>query len=406
MLLDYRLADTSGMQILERLQQEWPETSVVMMTAFGTVERAVRAMKLGAFDYLTKPVDLDELSVVVQKALETTNLRREVRRLRSEHRKQQSNFRIVGESQVMRDLLEMVEKVSTSPATTILLEGDSGTGKNVIARAVHFGSARANHPFVTITCSALTETLLESELFGHERGAFTDARTQKKGLLEIADGGTVFLDEIGEMGVGAQSKLLRFLEDKTFKRVGGTRDISVDVRIVAATNRDLKKAVAAGTFREDLYYRLQVIPIRMPALREHVDDIPLFVSHFLDHFNKTMRKNTTEADPAAMERLKAYSWPGNVRELRNVIERIMILEDKPRIELDDLPGSIRNAEIREAMPVPTPDSVGKLSLDEMERLAIARALEQAGQNQVRAARILGISRDTLRYRMKKYDLFS
>ncbi|MGD8397083.1 MAG: sigma-54 dependent transcriptional regulator, partial [Candidatus Eiseniibacteriota bacterium] len=254
-LLDFRLPDTTGLDILERIRKEMPELSVVMMTAYGTVESAVQAMKLGAFDYLTKPVNLDELALIVQKALETTVLRREVRRLRSENREIHGSIRIIGKSRAMQEVMELVGKVSASQATTVLLEGESGTGKNVVAKAIHYGSPRADRPFVNITCSALTETLLESELFGHERGAFTDAKSQKKGLLETAEGGTAFLDEIGEMGMAMQVKLLRFLEEKAFKRVGGTRDIQVEVRIIAATNRNLEQAVREGRFRDDLFYR-------------------------------------------------------------------------------------------------------------------------------------------------------
>ncbi|HXV74977.1 MAG TPA: sigma-54 dependent transcriptional regulator [Candidatus Polarisedimenticolaceae bacterium] len=409
MLLDFRLPDTTGVEILRRVKQQSPETSVVMMTAYGTVESAVEAMKLGAFDYLTKPVNLEELVVIVEKALETTSLRREVRRLRNEHREIHGNVQLIGRSRAMLEIIELVEKVCASQATTVLLEGDSGTGKNVVAKAIHYGSPRVDKPFVTITCSALTETLLESELFGHERGAFTDAKTQKKGLLEVADGGTAFLDEIGEMGMAMQAKLLRFLEEKTFKRVGGTRDIEVEVRIIAATNRDLHEAVREGRFREDLYYRLKVIPIRLPSLRERRDDIPLLVQHFLDHFNQEFRKNTTRVEPAAMERLKAYDWPGNIRELRNFIERVMILESKECIELADLPRAMRDGlSAVEPTPAadsdPSPISLGAMTLEEMERAAIVQALEQVSQNQVRAAKLLGITRDTLRYRMKKFGL--
>jgi DNA-binding NtrC family response regulator len=405
MLLDYRLPDITGLEILERIRQEDPDVSVVMMTAYGTVENAVQAMKLGAFDYLTKPVNLDELVVIVHKALETTRLRREVHRLRSEQRETHGRVDLIGTSQAMRDVLEMIEKICRSQATTVLLEGDSGTGKNIAAKSIHYGSPRAERPFVNITCSALTETLLESELFGHERGAFTDAKTQKKGLLEVADGGTVFLDEIGEMGTAMQVKLLRFLEEKTFKRVGGTRDIRVDVRIVAATNRNLEEAVKTGHFREDLFYRLRVIPIRLPSLRERREDIPILVHYFLDHFNGEFRKNTSAMAPDALQRMTDYRWPGNVRELRNVIERIMILEDKERIELEDLPSAVRTGSSLLAEDEhPTRLEIGSMTLEEMERWAIGKALEQAGQNQVRAARLLGVSRDTLRYRMKKFGL--
>jgi DNA-binding NtrC family response regulator len=407
MLLDYRLPDITGLEILERVRQEVSDVSVVMMTAYGTVENAVQAMKLGAFDYLTKPVNLDELVVIVQKALETTRLRREVHRLRSERRETHGRVDLIGTSPAMRDVLEMIEKICRSQATTVLLEGDSGTGKNIVAKAIHYGSPRAERPFVNITCSALTETLLESELFGHERGAFTDAKTQKKGLLEVADGGTVFLDEIGEMGAAMQVKLLRFLEEKTFKRVGGTRDILVDVRIIAATNRNLGEAVRSGHFREDLFYRLRVIPIRLPLLRERREDIPLLVQYFLDHFNLEFRKSTAGVTPEALERMTDYAWPGNVRELRNVIERIMILENKDRIGLEDLPSAVRTGGPRLTdAEAPTAMAVGRMTLEEMERWAICQALEQAGQNQVRAAKLLGISRDTLRYRMKKFGLLN
>jgi two-component system response regulator AtoC len=408
-LLDFRLPDTTGLQILERVRHDSPETSAVMMTAFGTVETAVQAMKLGAFDYLTKPVNLDELVVVVQKALETTRLRREVRRLRSEQLETHGKVQMVGRSPRMREVLDLLQKVRASQATTVLLEGESGTGKNVIAQAIHYGSPRAERPFVTITCSALTETLLESELFGHERGAFTDAKGQKKGLLEVADGGTAFLDEIGEMGPAMQAKLLRFLEEKAFKRVGGTRDIVVDVRVIAATNRVLEEDVHAGKFREDLYYRLKVIPITIPPLRERREDIPVLVQVFLDHYNREFRKNTRGVSAEAMARLLAYPWPGNIRELRNVIERVMILEDKELLDVEDLPPGIRDggAEGRVEAGAGQPAvPVGAMTLEEMERQAICQALEQTNQNQVRAAKLLGISRDTLRYRMRKFGLIN
>jgi transcriptional regulator with PAS, ATPase and Fis domain len=302
-------------------------------------------------------------------------------------------------------VLELIEKICRSRATTVLLEGDSGTGKNVVAKAIHNGSPRAEQPFVNITCSALTETLLESELFGHERGAFTDAKAQKKGLLETADEGTVFLDEVGEMGTAMQVKLLRFLEEKTFRRVGGTRDIQVDVRIIAATNRNLEEAVETGRFREDLFYRLKVIPIRLPSLRERREDVPLLIQHFLDHFNQEFRKSTTRVSPAAMERLTSHAWPGNVRELRNVIERIMILENKECIDLEDLPAALRSGIThRPGAAGPAPVGVGSVTLEEMEKHAISEALDKAGQNQVQAAKLLGITRDTLRYRMKKFGL--
>jgi two-component system response regulator AtoC len=410
LLLDHRLPDTTGLKILEELHPESHQMSVVMMTAYGTVEDAVRAMKLGAFEYLTKPVNLDELVLIVQKALETTRLKRELHRLREERREFHGKVQLIGNSPKMKALVELIVKICASQATTVLLRGDSGTGKNVVAKAIHYGSPRADFPFVNITCSALTETLLESELFGHERGAFTDAKVQKKGLLEVAQGGTVFLDEIGEMGSGMQVKLLRFLEEKCFRRVGGTRDIQVDARIIAATNRNLEEAIKTGAFREDLYYRLQVIPIHLSALRERREDIPLLIQHFLDTFNEELRKDTTSVAPEALERLVAYDWPGNVRELRNVIERIMILENKQQIELLDLPAAVAKSTLpaRDTVetPVATPPVVGNMSLQDMEKRVICEALEKAGNNQVQAAKLLGISRDTLRYRMKKFGLLN
>ncbi len=401
LLLDHRLPDTTGLEVLEKVRGRWPEMSVVMMTAYGTVEDAVKAMKLGASDYLTKSVHMDELVLVVQKALDATRLRREVRRLRSERRAVHGETRIVASSPPMRAVLDLVDRITASPsATTILLEGESGTGKNLIAKAIHYQSQRADHPFVTITCSAITETLLESELFGHERGAFTDAKSQKKGLLELADGGTAFLDEIGEMGPSLQAKILRVLEDRAFKRVGGTADIEVDVRMVAATNRDLDAAVRDGRFREDLYYRLKVIPIYLPPLRERREDIPVLLQQWLDHFNREFHKSTEGFTPEAMERLTRYHWPGNVRELKNLVERILILHNRDRIGVDDLPRSIREGEVPPGARAEMP--LGDMTLEQMEKEAIRQALDRSGQNQVKAARLLGISRDTLRYRMKKF----
>jgi DNA-binding NtrC family response regulator len=405
-LLDYRLPDITGLEILEWVHKNMPEVSVVMMTAYGSVETAVQAMKLGVYDYLTKPVNLGELSVIVGKALETTRLRRELRRLRNEQESGHGTPHIIGASPAMREILSLVDKIVVSQATTVLLEGESGTGKNLVAKAIHYGGARADRPYVTVTCSAITETLLESELFGHERGAFTDAKAQKKGLLELADGGTVFLDEIGEMGTSLQAKLLRFLEDRTIKRVGGTRDIQVDVRVIAATNRDLDQAVRQGRFREDLYYRLKVIPIVLPPLRDRREDIPLLVQHFLENFNREFHKNTRMFAPAAMDCLKRHPWHGNIRELKNAVERVMILEDKDVINLEDLPDSLSGTSRGDHAGMvhgPTVD-LGSMTLEEIEKEAIRAALEKTSNNQVRAAVLLGVTRDTLRYRLKKFGM--
>jgi len=307
----------------------------------------------------------------------------------------------------MREVFRMIKKVGRSAASTVLITGESGTGKDLVAKAIHYASDRAGGPFMNITCSALPENLLESELMGHERGAFTDARTSKQGLFELADGGSLFLDEIGDMGILLQAKLLRFLEEKTFKRVGGVRDIRVDVRIIAATNQDLAREVKEHTFREDLYYRLKVIPIVLPSLRERQDDIPLLVHHFIDQFNREFKKSCRGMADNALGLLRKYPWPGNVRELRNVIERAMILEDKEILDEEDLPDEISGSAAPAAV-----DSAGdgfKLPqggypLERMEFEMVRQALEKAGGNQTRAARLLSISRDALRYKIKKFNL--
>ncbi|MDH3626389.1 MAG: sigma-54 dependent transcriptional regulator [Acidobacteriota bacterium] len=406
LVLDHRLPDTTGLDILRDVRAQSNEVAVIMMTAFGSVEKAVEAIKLGAYEYLTKPVNLEHLLAVAHKALETTRLKRQLRRLQSERRETHASHRLIGTSPAMRQVLERVDRVSGSRASIILLQGESGTGKNVVARAIHYGSPRVDAPFVNITCSALTASLLESELFGHEKGAFTDAKERKQGLLEVADGGTVFLDEIGEMPPALQAKLLRFLEDRTFKRVGGTRDIEVDVRIIAATNRNLTEAVKNGEFREDLFYRLNVIPIGIPALRERREDISLLTQHFIDGFNEELRTNCKGIRKDALDRMMAHEWPGNVRELRNVIERILILEDKEWITLADLPAEVRG-DIESHQSPSTDDPtlpVGKMTLEQIECSAIREALRRCDHNQVQAARLLGLSRDTLRYRIKKFKI--
>jgi DNA-binding NtrC family response regulator len=325
------------------VKRHYPEIAVVLMTAYSSVEGAVDAMKQGAFDYLVKPFNHDEVLLVTQKALETTRMQRELALLRQQHEKQFGIGNLVGNSKKMLEVYDLVHRVAASAATTVLIQGESGTGKDLVAKAIHFTSERASKPFMNITCSALPETLLESELMGHEKGAFTDARERKRGLFEVADGGTLFLNEIGDMGIGLQAKLLRFLEDKVFRRVGGARDIQVNVRIIAATNRVLDLAVREGHFREDLFYRLKVIPLEMPPLRDRPDDIELLTAYFVDHFNAELRRSTHGFTAEAIEILKRYQWPGNVRELRNVVERAMILENKEYLGAEDLEPSIRDA---------------------------------------------------------------
>jgi len=398
-LLDYRLPDGDGLTLLRQIKELSPDTLVILMTAFSTVENAVAAMKHGAYHYLNKPFNLDDVSAIVEKALETSRLRREVRMLRGTQSRECGFDAIIGASPAMAAAKSLLERIAASPATTVLLTGETGTGKDLAAKAIHYNSERASKPFVNITCSALPEQLLESELFGHERGAFTDARQQKRGLLETADGGTVFLDEIGEMTPGLQAKLLRFLEERTFKRVGGLSDIRVDVRVVAATNRDLEDEVKAGKFREDLFYRLQVMPVRLPPLRERVGDIRLLVDHFIDRYNREFRKHVRGLQPAAQALLDQYRWPGNVRELRNAIERAMLLADNGLLGVEDFATLSRTA-TTSIFRLP-PEGV---DLETVERQLLVQALQRAGGNQTHAGHLLGINRDQVRYRIEKFGL--
>ncbi|OFW05233.1 MAG: Fis family transcriptional regulator [Acidobacteria bacterium RIFCSPLOWO2_02_FULL_68_18] len=400
-LLDYRLPDGDGLDVLRRIKAQSPEIQVILMTAFSTVENAVEAMKLGAFHYVNKPFNLDEVALLVDNALETTRLRREVRTLRSSERREFGFDAIVGNSPVMRQVKALLARIAASPASTVLLTGETGTGKDLAAKAIHYNSDRAARPFVNITASALPEQLLESELFGHERGAFTDARQQKRGLLETADGGTVFLDEIGEMTPGLQAKLLRFLEEKAFKRVGGLVDIRVDVRVIAASNRNLEDEVKAGKFREDLFYRLQVMPVVLPGLRERRGDIPLLAAYYIDRFNREFRKRVRGLTPEAAKVLEQYQWPGNVRELRNAIERAMLLNDCEWLEPSDFTTLTRT--VTPTQFVLPPEGV---NLEELERQLLVQALDRAGGNQTQAAHLLGINRDQVRYRIEKFGLQS
>jgi len=397
-LLDFKLPDGDGLTALRQIKERTPDTPVVLMTAFSTIENAVEAMKAGAYHYVNKPFNLDEVVLLVEKALETGRLRREVRDLRSSQGRAYGLDAIVGASPAMTTLKGLIGRIAGSPASTVLLTGETGTGKDLAAKAIHYNSDRAGKPFVNITCSALPEHLLESELFGHERGAFTDARQQKRGLFETADGGTVFLDEIGEMMSGLQSKLLRFLEEKTFKRVGGLTDIRVDVRVVAATHRDLEKDVESGKFREDLFYRLQVMPIVLPPLRARRGDVTLLAEHYIDQFNREFRKHVRGLSPAAARLLDQHSWPGNVRELRNAIERAMLLVERERLEADDF--TLRRAAAPAEFQLPAEG----VDLEEVERQLLVQALERASGNQTQAAHLLGINRDQVRYRIEKFGL--
>ncbi|MDX9708059.1 MAG: sigma-54 dependent transcriptional regulator [Trichloromonas sp.] len=403
MLLDIQLPGIDGLAVLERVKEMEEEIIVIMVTALGVLETAVKAMRMGAYDYINKPFNLDELAIVIKKALENSELRREVAHLRSEQSRKYGSGSIIGRSRHMQNVLTMVEKVARSDAGTILIQGESGTGKELIAKAIHYQSGRAERPFMAINCAAVPETLLESELMGHERGAFTDAKVQKKGLLEMADGGTLFLDEIGDMAPGMQAKLLRVLEDRSFRRVGGTKDLQVDVRIISATNKDLLQAIEEKVFRADLYYRIQVIPIHLPALRERRDDIMPLVEHFIAHFNREFGKSVKGVSKMAEKFLTEYAWPGNIRELRNIIERAIILENEETLLLEHLP--------QELVAKTGGSSVGPftvhlpeegIDIEDVERELIRQALETSEGNQSKAAKKLNLGIDAFRYRMKKF----
>jgi two-component system response regulator AtoC len=399
-LLDYRLPDTDGVSVLKKIKEFDQDVLVILLTAYASVETAVEAMKLGAYHFANKPFNLDEVSAIVERALETTRLRREVRQYRTSAARPYSLQRLVGQSAAVTALRSLVSRVAASPASTVLLTGESGTGKDLVAKIIHYASDRASKPFMNITCSALPEQLLESELFGHERGAFTDARLLKKGLLEMAEGGTVFLDEIAEMTPGLQSKLLRFLEEKSFRRVGGSHDIRVDVRVVAATNRNLEEEVSKHRFRSDLFFRLNVLPIEMPPLRARPDDIPLLVEYFIDSFNTEFRKRVRGSTPAAYAVLQSYGWPGNIRELRNLIERAMLLSDSERLDAKDftLTGSSVSAGDDFELPATGVD------LEKLERSLVVQALKRSHGNQTKAGTYLGLNRDQIRYRIEKFGL--
>ena len=399
-LLDYRLPDSDGVTILRKIKEFDQDILVIFLTAYASVETAVEAMKLGAYHFANKPFNLDEVAATIDRALETTRLRRELRHFRASAARPYSLHRIVGASSGITALRHLVARVASSPASTVLLSGESGTGKDLVAKVIHYASDRASKPFMNITCSALPEQLMESELFGHERGAFTDARFQKKGLLEAADGGTVFLDEIGEMTPALQAKLLRVLEEKSFKRVGGATDIVVDVRVIAATNRDLEQEVAQHHFRPDLFYRLNVLPMTMPPLRAHPEDIPLLVEHFIDTFNSEFRKRVLGATPAAYTLLQAYGWPGNVRELRNVIERAMLLSDGERLDARDFAALSAGVGAAGEFELPATG----VDLEKLERSLVLQALQRSAWNQTRAGALLGLNRDQIRYRIEKFAL--
>ena len=424
-LLDVRLPDASGIEILEQLKKSGDARAVIMITADPQLEDVKTALKLGAYDFVGKPLDFDELAVAVKNSLETTRLRSEVETLRGEVRRRVGYHNVVGVSQKMSELLGFVNKIAASEATTILVQGESGTGKDLIAKAIHYQSRRQEKGFVAINCSAIPETLMEAELFGHERGAFTDAKAMKKGLFEMADGGTLFLDEIGELSPLLQAKLLRVLEDQVIRRVGGVRDMQVDVRVIAASNRDLERAVRDNQFRQDLYYRLAIISIFLPPLRERKEDILPLVEFFIERYNQKFRKDVKGITDDTRKLLLKYDWPGNVRELKNAVERAMILEEDNRLNPVYLPFAVAqqqsaftafelssgNGSTAIGKQLPNGRSLPKLqipeggtSLEEVERELVDIAMAQANGNQTHAAKLLDISRDALRYKLKKFGL--
>jgi len=406
-LLDQRLPDGTGTEMLRKLNEIKSNATVIMLTLVHRTNVVVEAMKLGAFDYITKPINFEELKIVVEKALETARIKRQLEQLREE----QFNYhKIIGFSPPMKRVHDFIYKVARSDNTTVLITGESGTGKELVARAIHTFSDRKDKLLTTVNCSALSETIIESELFGHEKGAFTDARVQKKGLFELADNGTIFLDEIGDISKAMQVKLLRVLEERSFKRVGGIKDISVNIRVIAATNQDLVKLINKGKFRKDLYYRINVASVHLPPLRERGDDVLLLAEHFLQQFNSTFRKHFKGLSEDTRELFLNYTWPGNIRELRNVIERAVLLNSGNYL----LPYYTELGNLHQVKNDTTETKTGSyqklniesttLSLEEMEKAVIAKALKNANNNQSEAARLLKISRDTLRYRMKKYGL--
>lgn len=400
-ILDLKMPEMNGLEVLIKAKDILPKLPIIMITAHGTIDTAIEAMKLGATDYITKPFDLDELKLVVKQALMVNHLQEEVTFYRSELNKKYGQ--IVGNSQGIQDVCMLIEKVADSNAT-VLVTGESGTGKEITALSIHQLSSRREKPFVPINCAALPESLLESELFGHEKGAFTGAVARKLGRFELANEGTLFLDEITEMPLSMQVKLLRVLQEKVFERVGGTDSIKINVRVIAATNRDPLECIKNGTFREDLYYRLNVLPIHLPPLRDRKEDIPLLVMHFIKKFNPSQEQRMS---PEAMGLLISYEWPGNIRELQNVIERSIILSQGNEIKPHHLPKEIQkvdNTKI-EANPrliINFPE--GGISFDEVEKELILLALEKSQGNQTKAAQLLGITRSALLYRAQKYQI--
>jgi len=405
-LTDMKMPGADGMEVLKFMKEHSPESICIILTGYGTIKNAVEAIKSGAFDYLTKPVKMDEIVITLNRALEYRNLKRENINLRNQLKRKYQFKNIIGESPSIQEVFETVEKVADTDSTVLIL-GESGTGKELIARALHYNSYRREGPFVPVNCAAIPSELLESELFGHEKGAFTNAIRTRVGRFELANGGTLFLDEIGDMNPNLQSKLLRVLQERQFERIGGVKPIKVDIRIISATHQDLKKAVLKKKFREDLYYRLNVIPIEIPPLRQRKSDIPLLAFHFIHHFSKSKRKKVTGITDEAMERLMEYDWPGNVRELENMIERLIILAGSEMIDLPDLPERVlppASKEIGGTMDIPQEGLSLDTALNELEKQLILQALNKSGWVKNKAAQLLHMNRTTLIEKIKRQNL--
>ena len=404
-ITDLKMPKGSGLDVLKAVKVSSPETVVLVITAFASTESAVEAMKQGAYDFLTKPFQVDEVQLIIKKALERRRLSTENVLLKREMASQSSFARIIGQSEAMQKVFDIVRKVADAKSN-VLICGESGTGKELVARAIHYHSVRGQYPFVTVNCSALPETLLESELFGHMKGSFTGAVANKAGLFEVANGGTIFLDEIGETTQATQVKLLRVIQEREFRRIGGTQELRVDVRVIAATNRDLEKAVAEGVFREDLYYRLDVIPIRLPPLRERTGDIPLLVQHFLDHVSRESGKVTPTMTPEALRGLQGHEWRGNVRELENLIERVVAFYTGSPISEEDIRGWLHRPTAAHPYSSDLPPDGLDLEnfMNTIEKDLLLKALERAKWVKKKAARLLHLNTRSFRYRLEKFAI--
>lgn len=418
-ITDLKMPRLDGMELLRILTEKHPDIPVIMITAHGSVGSAVEAVKLGAFDYVEKPFEQEALRQIVAKATRSAWIDRKHARPVQEKTPSQGRYGLIGSTPAMTEIFDIIDRVADTPST-VMISGESGTGKELVAKALHSKSSRKNKPFIKINCAAIPETLIESELFGHERGAFTGATSTKPGRFELADGGTLLLDEVGEIPLPMQVKLLRAIQESEFERVGGVKTLRVDVRLIAATNMDLEEEIRNNNFREDLYYRLNVVPIRMSALRDRADDVPELAEHFLAKFNKRLVKKVEGFHPSAMGVLRTYSWPGNIRELENVVERTLLFCDRELIHVEDLPKEIRtsvdheegsravNEALSEGGSVPVGEKslkdVVKLETKRVEKNMIRRALEETGGNVTRAAKLLGISRKGLQIKMKELDL--